>query len=50
MDYGLIRIDPKTHELRHAYDDSVDDTLTVQDGHDIGTEFLRYHNEQIADF
>jgi len=50
MDYGQIRIDPTTHELRHAYDDSITDTLTVREGHTVGSEFLRYHNERIADF
>ncbi|EFW91652.1 HNH endonuclease domain protein [Haladaptatus paucihalophilus DX253] len=50
LDYGLLRIDPKTHELDHAYDGSVGDTLTVRKGHAVGSEFLRYHNERIADF
>ncbi|WP_254663055.1 hypothetical protein [Haladaptatus sp. W1] len=50
MTTGCSESTRKPTKLDHAYDDSVGDTLTVREGHAVGSEFLRYHNERIADF
>lgn len=50
LEHGLIRIDPQTLDIQHAYEDSVDGhRLTVADDHDLGAAYLAYHNDVVAD-
>ncbi|NIC00251.1 HNH endonuclease [Halobacterium sp. R2-5] len=49
FDYGVIEIDPATHEIRHEYDETVDgNTLTVDEEHDLNPEKLSYHRQRIS--
>ena len=51
FDYGRLRIDPERYVVSHAFDDAVDGAvLTVAPDHDLGSTFLRYHNEHVATF
>jgi hypothetical protein len=46
-----VKIDPETLEIAHAYEESLSGrTLAVEDGHDIGEEYLRYNNRHVATF
>lgn len=48
---GLLRVDPETLEIEHAYEADVSSrTLTTVDGHDLGAQFLAYHGAVVADF
>lgn len=49
FDYGVIEIDPATHEISHEYDETVDgNPLTVDEEHDIDPDKLRYHRNIIS--
>ncbi|MFC7164541.1 HNH endonuclease [Halospeciosus flavus] len=49
FDYGTIAIDPRSYELRHLYEDRVDNrVLTVRGDHEIEREYLDYHNDEIV--
>lgn len=51
FDYGMLSVDPETGRIAHAYDHGVDGTtLNTRPDHEIDTEYLRYHNREIADF
>lgn len=50
FDYGLVRIDPKTYEITHAYEDFEDKTLRTVDGHTLDPVFLKYNNAHVAEF
>lgn len=51
LERGLLRIDPRTHEIDHAYESSVAGrTLETVDGHDLGSQYLAYHDEVVAEF
>jgi hypothetical protein len=48
--YGMLKIDPETLEIQHEYDDTISGrTLTIANEHSLDPEYLRYHNEKIAD-
>lgn len=48
---GLLTVDPRTQTIEHAYEPEVSGrTLETADGHDIGAQYLAYHNEVVADF
>lgn len=46
FDYGMVRVDPQSFEIEHAYDEEVYTELEVQ--HDVATEYLLYHNQELA--
>lgn len=51
FDNGMVRVDPDTLELSHAYEDELDGTkLELAPGHDIDSRFIRYHNQGLAKF
>ncbi|MFH5800450.1 HNH endonuclease [Haladaptatus sp. CMAA 1911] len=51
FDYGMIKVDPETLEMTHAYDEGISGgKLWIHDDHQVKDEFLEYHNENIANF
>ena len=51
FDYGMVAVDHDSHDIAHAYDANVDGTtLHVRDNHEVGDEFLEYHNREISEF
>jgi hypothetical protein len=49
--FGLLTVDPRTHEIEHAYEEAVSGrTLATVDGHDVGPQYLAYHAEVVAQF
>lgn len=46
FDYGMVRVDPRSFAIDHAYDDGVHAELAVQ--HEVGRGHLTYHNDEIA--
>lgn len=48
FDYGMIKVDPDTFELSHAYESLSSPVLEVSDGHSLGVEYIEYHNRNIA--
>jgi len=50
FDYGRIRIDPETYEIDHAYENLERTQLYVTDGHELGEDYIRYNNQNVADF
>lgn len=49
LEHGLVRIDPRTLTVRHAYEPSVTGrTLSVADGHRLERAYLAYHNDVVA--
>lgn len=50
FDYGMIEVDPATHEIHHMYDETVDGThLTVDEEHDLNPDKLGYHQVHISE-
>lgn len=49
FDYGMIKIDPDTLQITHAYED-VADSLTLLSDHEIDEQFLEYNNDSVANF
>ena len=48
---GLLTVDPRTLTIDHAYEPELSGrTLATADGHDVGAQYLAYHNEVVADF
>lgn len=49
FDNGVLTVNPRTLEIHHPYDRSVDGrTLTVEDDHDINIAYIEYHDERIV--
>lgn len=49
LEHGLVRVDPRTLTVRHAYEPSVTGrTLSVADGHRLERAYLAYHNDVVA--
>ncbi|MFC7228684.1 HNH endonuclease [Salinirubellus salinus] len=46
FDYGMVRVDPRSLAVDHAYDSSVHAELETR--HEVGERFLTYHNDTIA--
>jgi predicted HNH restriction endonuclease len=46
FDYGMVRVDPRSLDITHAYDERVHATLEAR--HEVGGAFLSYHNDTIA--
>lgn len=48
---GLLTVDPQTLTIDHAYEPKVSGrTLATVDGHDVGAQYLAYHDQVVADF
>lgn len=46
FDFGMLYIDPSSLKISHQYDDTVDgNTLKTDPDHEIGLEYIQYHNE-----
>ncbi|WP_336134403.1 hypothetical protein [Natronomonas amylolytica] len=51
FEHGLIRIDPQSLAVEHAYEADVSGrTLRTVEGHALGAQYLAYHNDVVADF
>jgi hypothetical protein len=51
FEYGLLRIDPQSLTVEHAYEADVSGrTLRTVEGHAPGAQYLAYHNDVVADF
>jgi hypothetical protein len=51
LEHGQLRIDPQSLTVEHAYEADVSGrTLRTVEGHDLGAQYLAYHNDVIADF
>lgn len=50
FDYGMIKIDPDSLDITHAYEDDRGMTLDVLPGHDLDSDFLEYNNNNVAVF
>jgi hypothetical protein len=49
--HGLLRVDPQTREIEHAYEAAVSGrTLEADDDHDLGAQYLAYHDAVVTDF
>lgn len=49
FDNGMLTVDPETLEISHRYEDALTgDTMITKRGHEIGAEFLAYHNQTIV--
>jgi predicted restriction endonuclease len=46
FDYGMVRVDPRSLAVEHAYDSSVHGELETR--HEVGERYLSYHNDTIA--
>lgn len=46
FDYGMVRVDPRSLAVDHAYDSTVHAELEAQ--HEVGETYLNYHNAEIA--
>ncbi|MFT4883267.1 MAG: hypothetical protein ACI8U4_000769 [Natronomonas sp.] len=51
FEHGLLRVDPQSLTVEHAYEADVSGrTLRTVEGHDLGAQYLAYHNDVVADF
>ena len=51
FDYGIVKVNPETLEVEHLNDEEVNgNVLDVSANHQIGEQFLEYHNQNIAEF
>lgn len=51
FEHGLLRVDPQSLTIEHAYEADVSGrTLRTVEGHDLGAQYLAYHNDVVADF
>jgi len=51
FEHGLLTVDPRTLTVEHAYDAAASGrTLATASGHDLGAQYLAYHNEVVAAF
>lgn len=49
FDYGVIEIDPETLEISHAYEEQLNGRqLMLNDGHNLSSEHLEYHKDEIS--
>jgi predicted HNH restriction endonuclease len=46
FDYGMVRVDPRSLAVAHAYDSTVHAELETR--HEVGEAYLRYHNTTIG--
>lgn len=48
FDYGHVRVDTDTYEVRHTYEEKSDGSeLDVHSAHPLGNEYLEYHDNRI---
>ena len=46
---GMMTIDPQTLEINHSYEDTLTgDTVETRGDHQIGPQYVAYHNQVIA--
>lgn len=49
FDNGMLTVDPKSLEITHEYEDHLTgEKVKVKRGHEIGSQFLAYHNQTIV--
>lgn len=49
LEHGLISIDPQSLTVNHEYESGVSGrALVTADGHDVGAQYLAYHNDVLA--
>ena len=50
LEHGAVTIDPQTRSIDHAYEPAVSGrTLSTAADHEIGAQYLAYHNDVVAD-
>ena len=50
LEHGAVTIDPQTRSVDHAYEPAVSRrTLSTAADHEIGAQYLAYHNDVVAD-
>jgi len=50
LEHGAVTIDPQTRSIDHAYEPEVSGrTLSTAADHEIGAQYLAYHNDVVAD-
>ena len=50
FDHGTVTVDPRTLTVDHAYDSEMSgQTLLTLDNHEVGAQYLAYHNDVVAD-
>ena len=50
FEHGTVTVDPRTLTVDHAYESAVSDrTLLTVDDHEVGAQYLAYHNDVVAD-
>lgn len=49
LEHGAVTIDPQSLTVAHGYESAVDGrTLRTVEGHDVGAQYLAYHNDVVA--
>jgi len=50
LEHGAVTIDPQTRSIDHAYEPAVSGrTLSTAADHEVGAQYLAYHNDVVAD-
>lgn len=50
FEHGTVTVDPRTLTVDHAYDSEMSGrTLLTVDDHEVGAQYLAYHNDVVAD-
>jgi hypothetical protein len=50
FEHGTVTVDPRTLTVDHAYESAVSGrTLSTADDHEVGAQYLAYHNDVVAD-
>ena len=50
LEHGTVTVDPRTLTVEHAYEPGVSGrTLSTADDHEVGAQYLAYHNDVVAD-
>ena len=50
FEHGTVTVDPRTLTVDHAYESAVSGrTLSTADDHEVGAQYLAYHNNVVAD-
>ena len=49
LDYGTVTVDPRSLTVEHSYEQSVDGRrLLTADDHEVGAQYLAYHDNVVA--
>lgn len=49
FEHGMLTIDPQTLEIDHEYEEGISgETIDTKGDHDVGAQYLAYHNQVVA--